>query len=112
MDISRENSLGDWVGSAGGNGILLLSAECDITEMEIEVEVIESNPVKVSKSHDRSEETPEAKARWFQSLSLPERMELLCEFTDLILSNNPSIVDSKNAEPAAGRVLIVSEARR
>ncbi len=31
-------------------------------------------------SHDRNEETPEAKARWFQSLSLSERMELLCAF--------------------------------
>ena len=34
-------------------------------------------------SHDRRDESIEAKARWFQSLSLPERMELLCEFTDL-----------------------------
>ena len=28
-------------------------------------------------SHDRGEETPEAKARWFQSLPLEERMRLL-----------------------------------
>ena len=28
-------------------------------------------------SHDRQEETPEAKARWFQSLLLSERMDML-----------------------------------
>ena len=37
-------------------------------------------------SHDYQEETIEAKARWFQALSLAERMELLCLFTDLIAS--------------------------
>ena len=61
-------------------------------------------------SHDRQEETPEAKARWFQSLPLAERMELLCLFTDLILTINPKIVEQKDAQPVAGRVLIVSEA--
>lgn len=44
-------------------------------------------------SHDRSDESPESKARWFQSLSLAERMDMLCFFTDLILDNNPKIVD-------------------
>jgi len=44
-------------------------------------------------SHDRQEETPEAKACWFQSLPLSERMDLLCFFTDLILANNPRIVE-------------------
>jgi hypothetical protein len=37
-------------------------------------------------SHDYQEETVEAKARWFQALPLAERMELLCLFTDLILT--------------------------
>ena len=35
---------------------------------------MKTNP---SISHDRQEETPEAKARWFQSLSMSERMDLL-----------------------------------
>ena len=61
-------------------------------------------------SQTRAEETPEAKARWFQSLSLSERMDLLCWFTDLILSNNPKIVEHKDAQPASGRVRVVSEA--
>ena len=60
-------------------------------------------------SHDRHEETPEAKARWFQSLPLSERMELLCSFTDLVLSNNPEIVEQKDAQPIAGRVRVLSK---
>jgi hypothetical protein len=32
-----------------------------------------------------------AKARWFQSLTLSERMDMLCSFTDLILFNKPTI---------------------
>ena len=61
-------------------------------------------------SHSRQEETPEAKARWFQSLPLSERMNLLCAFTDLILENNPRIVESKHAQPASGRVLVLTKA--
>ena len=68
--------------------------------------------MNLSVSHDREEETAEAKARWFQSLSLPERMDLLCMFTELAISTNPNIVDFKNAEPAPGRVLVISETRR
>jgi hypothetical protein len=61
-------------------------------------------------SHDRSEETPEAKARWFQSLSLEERMEIFCEITDFLLAVNPSIVDLKDAQPVKGRFRVVSKA--
>ena len=60
-------------------------------------------------SHSRQAETALAKARWFQSLSLLERMEMLCAFTDLILANNPQIVEQKRAEPVAGRVLVLSK---
>ena len=48
-------------------------------------------------SHDRQEETLTAKAAWFQSLSLSERMDLLCFFTDLILDNNP--IDVQTSTP-------------
>ena len=60
-------------------------------------------------SHDRQEETIEAKARWFQSLLLAERMDLLCFFTDLILDNNPDILEQKDAQPIPGRVCVLSE---
>ncbi len=59
-------------------------------------------------SHSRSEETLEAKARWFQSLSLSERMDMLCFFTDLILDNNPKIIEPKNAQPTSGRICVLS----
>jgi hypothetical protein len=62
-------------------------------------------------SHDLAEETPEAKARWFQSLPLAERMDLLCFFTDLVLENNPLIVERKDAKPIAGRVRVLSKAQ-
>lgn len=58
--------------------------------------------------HDRSEESIEAKARWFQSLSLSERMEMLCMFTDLALEVNPDLPDRKDAEPTHGRVQVLS----
>jgi hypothetical protein len=63
-------------------------------------------------SHDRSEETPEAKARWFQSLTLPERMDLFCEFTELALSINPRIAERRNVTASSGRVQILSIPRR
>jgi hypothetical protein len=61
-------------------------------------------------THNRQSETPEAKARWFQSLSLEERMELLDSFTDLILEVNPKIVEQKSAQPVKGRIRVISKA--
>jgi hypothetical protein len=58
-------------------------------------------------SHNRNEETPEAKARWFQSLPMNERMDLLCEFTDMILQLNPRILETKDAEPIKGRIQVI-----
>lgn len=59
-------------------------------------------------SHDRADETPEAKARWFRSLPLQERMELLCEFTDLALSVRPDLPRKKHAKSSSGRVRVLS----
>jgi hypothetical protein len=61
-----------------------------------------------SVSHDRSEETMEAKARWFQSLSLSERMDMLYAFTDLALSVNRALQERQHAEPVAGRIRVLS----
>ncbi len=61
-------------------------------------------------SHSRSEETPEAEAYWFHALSLSARMDMLCFFTDLILNCNPKIMDQKkDAQPASGRVRVISK---
>jgi hypothetical protein len=63
--------------------------------------------MKLRVSHSRELETPEAKARWFQSLPLSTRMDLLCAYTDLILENNPQVLEKRNAEPASGRVRLI-----
>ncbi|MBP7050395.1 MAG: hypothetical protein KBE65_05210 [Phycisphaerae bacterium] len=61
-----------------------------------------------SVTHDRREETPEAKACWFQSLPLAERMEMLCSITDLALTINPALQERKDAQPVAGRIQVLS----
>lgn len=61
-------------------------------------------------SHDRNDETIEAKVRWFRSLSLSERMDMLCAFTDLALEINPQIADKKYAQPTKGRIQVISAA--
>ena len=60
-------------------------------------------------SHNRSDETIGAKVAWFRSLSLQERMDLLCNFTDLALALNPGILDKKDAQPVKGRIRVLSE---
>jgi hypothetical protein len=62
-------------------------------------------------SHDRELESPEAKTRWFRSLTISERGDYLCEMTDLILEINPRIMDKKNAQPVAGRIRLLIQAQ-
>ena len=62
-------------------------------------------------THDRREETIEAKTLWFQSLSMAERMEMFCSFVDLALSINPQLQEQKDAKPASGRIQILSATR-
>jgi hypothetical protein len=59
-------------------------------------------------SHNFTDETIEAKVRWFRTLPLSERMEMLCNFTDLALEINPDLAGKKDAEPHKGRVRILS----
>lgn len=59
-------------------------------------------------AYTRAEETDEAKARWFQSLSLEQRMEMLCEFTDLILAVNPNIGEQRHAQSVTGRIQVLT----
>ncbi len=60
-------------------------------------------------SHDIRDESIEAKARWFQSLSLEARMDVFVAFTNLILENNPDIVKKKYVRPASERIRVISE---
>jgi hypothetical protein len=61
-------------------------------------------------SHSRSEETIEAKVKWFRALSLSERMDMLCAYTDLALELNPQLPDKKYAQQIKGRIQILSAA--
>lgn len=63
-------------------------------------------------NHDRTEETIEAKTLWFRSLTLAERMDMLCAFTQLLLMANPKIVEQKNAEFVEERVLVLELAKQ
>ena len=60
-------------------------------------------------SHDWEEETPEAKTRWFRSLCIADRMQMLCDLTDLALSFNPSLPEKNRAKPIPGRIQVISE---
>jgi hypothetical protein len=60
-------------------------------------------------SHDRQQENPSAKARWFQTLTIKERADLLCYFTDMILEINPKVAERKDAQPVAGRIRVLSK---
>ncbi|MCZ7665828.1 MAG: hypothetical protein M5U34_00625 [Chloroflexi bacterium] len=80
----------------------------DTLEKNITLSTQNLNPATAI-SHSFQEETLEAKARWFQSLTLNERMEMLCMFTDMILNNNPRIMEQKNVKPVTGRIRVLSQ---
>ncbi len=62
-----------------------------------------------SVSHDWADETPEAKVRWFRALCMADRMQRLCELTDLALALNPALAEKKRAQPTARRVRVLSK---
>lgn len=59
-------------------------------------------------SHSWSDETLEAKTRWFASLSMAERMQIFSDLTDMALSINPSLMEKDHVEPVTGRIQIFS----
>jgi hypothetical protein len=65
-------------------------------------------PESFSVSHSRDDESFQEKARWFQSQTLEQRMEIFCEMSELILANRPELVrDKPHAEPVPGRVQVL-----
>ena len=60
----------------------------------------------------REQETLLAKARWFRSLTLEERMDYLCEMTDLIFENQPDLARKRHAQSITGRVRVLELPRR
>ncbi|RIK61844.1 MAG: hypothetical protein DCC65_18390 [Planctomycetota bacterium] len=63
----------------------------------------------LSISHDRNDESPEPTAAWFRSLTIEERMDLFCKWTNLILDANPGIPDADDARSPSMRILVVSK---
>ncbi len=61
----------------------------------------------ISISHDRDDETPEAKARWFATLTMEQRLACFAEFYDLALSLNPGILMAKDVPPPSERVQVL-----
>jgi len=84
-----------------------LRPEYDLSQLKGAVRGKYASRLAPQISHDRASESPEAKARWFQSLSLAERMDYLCAITDLALSVNPKLADKKHARPAHGRIRVL-----
>ena len=61
-------------------------------------------------SHNREEESYERKALWFQSLSLSERMDMLCTFTDFLLEMNPDIMEKKDVKSSSQCIRVLTRA--
>ena len=59
-------------------------------------------------SHSRDEESLEAKARWSQSLSVEERMEIFYEWCEMALAVDPDLLKRKKRWPHAKSVLVLS----
>lgn len=66
--------------------------------------------MKKEVSHSFEDETMESKVRWFKSLSIPERMDMLCFFTDMILDNNPAIIEKRDVKSLTGRIQVLEKA--
>ena len=61
-------------------------------------------------SHSLLDESLLAKAQWFKSLTLQDRMDYLCDFTDLVLENRPSMKELSIAQSTSQRVRVLSAA--
>lgn len=56
---------------------------------------------------DHPFETPEAKARWFRSLTVQQRLDWLCDAYERALALDPGILDRRVAEAKARGVLVL-----
>ena len=65
--------------------------------------------MRESISHNVADESIDAKAKWFRTLSIEERMNTFVAFTNLILENNPEIAKKKHVRPASDRIRVLSK---
>jgi hypothetical protein len=68
--------------------------------------------VTPSISHDLEDESFEAKALWFQSLTIEERLELFDEITEMALELNPDLANGTDAETPSERLRVLTLPRR
>ncbi len=68
--------------------------------------------MKPNVSHDRGDESPEAKALWFQSLTVDERLDLFEEITELALELHPELANGSDAETSSRRLRVLTLPRR
>ena len=52
-------------------------------------------------------ETPEAKARWFASLTMEERARVFCAYYKLAKALNPTIIEKKNARSTEAGIRVL-----
>ena len=65
--------------------------------------------MKKKVTYDFKEESIEAKARWFRNLTMKERIQNLCDFTELALAINPKVGEKKIDKSFTGRIQILSK---
>ena len=65
--------------------------------------------MKRSISHSFADESMDAKAKWFKSLSVEERMDVFVAYMRLILEINPEIAKKKHDRPASDRIRVLSK---
>lgn len=58
-------------------------------------------------SHNFESESLENKSKWFKSLTLEERMQIFCEYTDLAFALNPKIAEKRDAQSITGRIQVL-----
>ena len=66
--------------------------------------------MKMEVSHSFEDESMESKVLWFKSLSISERMDMLCFFTDMILDNNPQITGKRDVKSITKRIQVLEKA--
>lgn len=62
-------------------------------------------------SHSFNDENDESKVRWFQSLSLAERMDYFCELADFLIAVNPALLEKTDDQPTQRRVQVIAKPR-
>ncbi len=69
--------------------------------------------MKLTLSHDFIDESLADNARWFASLTVEERMAWLDEWTEILLQNNPGVLEKFSDDSTfKGSVCVLRKAQR